>query len=138
MSRKIGLAKARDELSEVVNRVAYSGERYVLERRGKPLAALISADEYEGLIQLLSESGVDDKINGIPVHIHFDGERYFVDDGTLDLYGEGRTLEEAKRDYWLTVQEYYADLSAEENLIDHYRRHLEYLKEVFAALPEAA
>ena len=46
MSRKIGITEARDSLSEVLNRVAYGGERYVIERRGKPLAAMISAVEF--------------------------------------------------------------------------------------------
>lgn len=36
------LARARDQLGEIVNRVAYSGERVTLSRRGRPLAVLIS------------------------------------------------------------------------------------------------
>jgi prevent-host-death family protein len=46
MEKTIGIAKARDGFSELVNRVAFGGERYVVEHRGKPLAALISANEY--------------------------------------------------------------------------------------------
>jgi prevent-host-death family protein len=41
----IGIAKIRDHLADALNRVAYSGERVVLERRGKPTAAIVSLDD---------------------------------------------------------------------------------------------
>ena len=137
MSRKIGITEARDSLSEVLNRVAYGGERYVVERRGKPLAAMISAVEYQELVRLLSEVGVLDKVRGIPVHIHFDGDNYFISDEVLNLYGVGTSVEEAKQDYWTAVQEYYADLSANaDSLVDYLQEHLDFLRKVFATASE--
>ncbi len=37
--------EARDAFAEIVNRVAYRGERIVLERRGKHVAVLVSVDD---------------------------------------------------------------------------------------------
>ena len=62
-------------------------------------------------MNLLEESGVDSEVHGIPIRIRFDGERYFVTDDHLDMYGVGGSPEEAKRDYWLAVQDYYEDLT---------------------------
>jgi len=138
MSRKIGITEARDSLSEVLNRVAYGGERYVVERRGKPLAAMISAVEYQELVRLLSEVGVLDKVHGIPVHIHFDGDNYFFSDEVLNLYGVGTSVEEAKEDYWTAVKDYYADLSANaDSLVAYLQEHLDFLRKVFVTASEA-
>ena len=120
MPESIGIAEARDRLSHIINEVAYGTARYVIERRGRPLAVLISTAEYESLIQLLSRAKVPDQIRDIPVSIHFDGERFFVTDQQFDLYGTGPTLETARKDYWLAVQEYYADLSADADRLAPY------------------
>jgi len=57
MTREIPVTQARAELAELVNRVAYSGERVVLTRHGRPLAALVSAADLE-LLEALSEQRV--------------------------------------------------------------------------------
>jgi prevent-host-death family protein len=44
------------DISELVNRVSYAGERIILTSRGKPKAALISMEDYERLLN--SESRV--------------------------------------------------------------------------------
>lgn len=108
----IGTTEARERLAHVLNEVAYGGRRYIVERRGKPLAAIIPADEYNALLKVLSGTGLSDEIQGIPVQVRFDGARYFVSDDQFDLYGEGPTLEAARQDYWLAVQDYLADLEA--------------------------
>ena len=46
---EFSVSKARDTLSEIVNRVAYRGERVVLNRHGKPVAALVSAADLKRL-----------------------------------------------------------------------------------------
>ena len=38
---EIGVTEARDQLGEMVNRVAYGDERIVLTRHGRPVAALV-------------------------------------------------------------------------------------------------
>jgi len=41
------------------------------------------------------------------------GGRYYISDEQFDLYGVGATLAAARADYWLAVQDYYADLTAD-------------------------
>ncbi len=41
----IGIAEIRSQLADVLNRVAYAGERGILERRGKPTAAIVSLED---------------------------------------------------------------------------------------------
>jgi len=43
----ISISQAREELAELVNRVAYGGERVVLGRHGKKLVAIIPARDLE-------------------------------------------------------------------------------------------
>jgi prevent-host-death family protein len=138
METSIGIAEARESFSEIANRAVYRGERFLVERRGKPLVAVISAAEYREIVRLLSESGVNHKIHGIPVRIRYDGERYFISDDIVDLYGVGATLEEARQDYWAALQDCYADLSANANkLAAPLEAHLAYLQGLFAAQKDA-
>lgn len=135
----ISIGKAREGFSDLVNRAAFGGERFVVERRGKPLAALVSADEYQQIMRLLSEEGVRTTLHGIPVRIRFDGDRYFIDDDIVDLYGIGATLAEAQKDYWLAAQEAYADLAAnQDRLAPYLRDQLDFLAQVIAAVQEPA
>ena len=39
----LSIAVARNNLADTINRVSYGGERVVFARRGKPIAALVSA-----------------------------------------------------------------------------------------------
>lgn len=41
--------QTRNGLAEALNRVCYGGERIRIARRGKPIAALVSADDLEML-----------------------------------------------------------------------------------------
>jgi len=47
MDRSVGMVEAKSKLAELVGQVKYGGQRYVLERRGQPMAVLISLEEYE-------------------------------------------------------------------------------------------
>jgi PHD/YefM family antitoxin component YafN of YafNO toxin-antitoxin module len=51
---RLAATVVRDTFSESVNRVAYQGERIALERYGKTVAALVSADDLE-LLQALED-----------------------------------------------------------------------------------
>ncbi|XVQ07639.1 type II toxin-antitoxin system Phd/YefM family antitoxin [Spirillospora sp. CA-255316] len=52
------VTEARKEFADLVNRVAYTGERIALTRRGKVMAALVSAEDLE-LLESLREGHVD-------------------------------------------------------------------------------
>lgn len=41
----LSIAEARNHLADAINRVSYGGERVLFARRGKPVAALISAED---------------------------------------------------------------------------------------------
>jgi len=49
MAEEIPVTQARADFAELVNRVVYGGERIVMTRHGKPLAALVSAADLERL-----------------------------------------------------------------------------------------
>ncbi|MCC7409242.1 MAG: type II toxin-antitoxin system Phd/YefM family antitoxin [Phycisphaeraceae bacterium] len=51
---KMSIIEARENLSDVLNRVSYAGERVLLERRGKPTAALVSVEDME-LLEALED-----------------------------------------------------------------------------------
>jgi len=53
---RLAASKARNDFAEVLNRVAYRGERIVLHRRGKNVAVLIPVEEYEFLERLVEEA----------------------------------------------------------------------------------
>lgn len=48
----IRISKARESFSETLNRVAFGGERVVLERHGREVAALIPIDDLRLLEEL--------------------------------------------------------------------------------------
>ncbi len=58
---RIGASEARDSFPEVINRAAYGGERVVIERRGKELAAVISIEDLRLLERLIEKE--EDRID---------------------------------------------------------------------------
>jgi len=46
------VAKAKEKFSEIVNEAGYKGERILVEKREKPLAVIISYDDYKKLEEL--------------------------------------------------------------------------------------
>lgn len=45
----VSIGQVKRDISDLVNRVAYGGERIVLTSRGKPKAAIVSMEDYERL-----------------------------------------------------------------------------------------
>jgi prevent-host-death family protein len=58
MKNQISIGQVKRDISVLVHRVAYAGERIVLTSRGKPKAALVSMYDYEHLLR--SENGAPD------------------------------------------------------------------------------
>ena len=46
---RISTQDAKARLSEYLNRVCYGGERFIIERRGKPVAAIVSPEDLSAL-----------------------------------------------------------------------------------------
>ncbi len=57
MLSKISAVDARKKFANIINRVAYGKESFVLTRRGEPLAALVSMEDF----MLLQE--IEDRID---------------------------------------------------------------------------
>jgi prevent-host-death family protein len=53
----VGIAEARRDLSAIINRVVYGGERIILASRGKPKAAIISIEDLRRLEELEKTAG---------------------------------------------------------------------------------
>lgn len=49
MAEKIRATEAKAHLSALMARVGYGGEKFIIERRGKPLAALVGVEDLERL-----------------------------------------------------------------------------------------
>src|SRR3954464_15066610 len=57
MTREVPVTQARADLAELVSRVGYSGERILLTRHGRPLAALVPVEDLEAIERRPSEIG---------------------------------------------------------------------------------
>ncbi len=57
---RLAVSRARGDLAEALNRVAYTGERIVLERRGKRVAAIVSVEDLDLLEQLENRMDLED------------------------------------------------------------------------------
>lgn len=48
---RVSIGQIKRDISELVNRVTFGGERIILTSRGKPKAALVSMQDYEQLLK---------------------------------------------------------------------------------------
>jgi prevent-host-death family protein len=51
MNTQVSIGQVKRDISELVNRVTYAGERIILTSRGKPKAVLVSMQDYERLLK---------------------------------------------------------------------------------------
>ncbi|MFI6805352.1 type II toxin-antitoxin system Phd/YefM family antitoxin [Streptomyces luteogriseus] len=67
MAYEIPVTQARAELADLINRVVYGGERVVVTRHGKPLVALVSADDLRRLeeTQELAEAAEEQVVSAV-------------------------------------------------------------------------
>jgi prevent-host-death family protein len=47
MEKKLGVTEARERFSEIVEKVQYRGDAFVINRHGKPAAAVVPVNVYE-------------------------------------------------------------------------------------------
>ncbi len=60
MLNKISAADARKKFANIVNRVAYGKESFVLTRRGEALAAIVSMEDLKLLQEIEEQMDIDD------------------------------------------------------------------------------
>ncbi len=58
--RKVASSTARTEFADIVNRAAYAGERVIVHRRKKPVAAVVPLADLELLEQLEDRIDLED------------------------------------------------------------------------------
>lgn len=82
MADAVSLSDARNGLSDLVNRARFGGERVQLSSRGKPVAVLLSVEDFEALEALEDAADVRayDEAKAAD-----DGERFTMDDVKRDL-----------------------------------------------------
>ena len=56
MEQLIGMAEAKSKFASLIGQTAYGGKRFILERRGQPMAVLIGVDDYQRLHALEQEA----------------------------------------------------------------------------------
>jgi len=61
MSKNIGVAEVKKSFSAVISEVLLKGEHFVIEKKGKPMAALVSVQE----LQLIEGSKEGEKKRGL-------------------------------------------------------------------------
>jgi len=49
----------RKQIGDILNRVCYAGDRFIVERRGKPVAAIVSVEELARLERMEQEREVE-------------------------------------------------------------------------------
>ena len=48
-NKVVSVAEAKSHFSEYVSKVAYTGEKFVITKRGKPMVALVSIEDLENI-----------------------------------------------------------------------------------------
>ena len=66
----LSIAEARNKLADVINRVSYGGERIIFARRGKAVAALVSAEDLKSLRRIEDSGDIHDALKAIKEYEH--------------------------------------------------------------------
>jgi prevent-host-death family protein len=63
MLNKISAADARKNFANIINRVAFGKESFVLTRRGEALAAIVSMEDFKLLQEIEEQMDIEDAWN---------------------------------------------------------------------------
>ena len=55
MATTISAMEIRKQLGDLLSRILYTGECFIIERRGKPIAAIIGIEEYKAVLPILED-----------------------------------------------------------------------------------
>jgi prevent-host-death family protein len=55
MERQMGITEAREKMAEIVEQVQYQGNSFIINRHGKPAAAVVPVEVYENWKQQRNE-----------------------------------------------------------------------------------
>lgn len=68
MSRKITTSTARAEFADILNRAGYAGERVILHRHKKPVAAVVPIEDLEILEQIEDRADLEEVRNRLKTY----------------------------------------------------------------------
>ncbi|MBX3000282.1 MAG: type II toxin-antitoxin system prevent-host-death family antitoxin [Caldilineaceae bacterium] len=70
MEQTVGMAEAKSRLAELVGHVKYGGETFILQRRGEPMAVLVSVAEFKRLQAAAGQSDAESQSPLTPALLH--------------------------------------------------------------------
>jgi prevent-host-death family protein len=84
MTSKISTAEVRLRIGDLLNRVALRGDEFVIERKGKPMAALVPVERLEqlrraarkGLLEFLRAPSAGDPPEEEAMRLALEGQRW--------------------------------------------------------------
>ncbi len=59
------LTEVRDNLSEIIDSVGATGDEWIVTKHGRPVAVILSVDEYESLIETVNILSDDETLAAI-------------------------------------------------------------------------
>jgi antitoxin YefM len=59
------VTETRENLSEILDQVVATGQEYVITKHGRPMAVLLSFDEYESLVETLNVLSDDEAMEAL-------------------------------------------------------------------------
>ncbi len=62
---QINTAEAKEQFTELVNRVANNQERIILTRRGREIAAIVSIDDLKHLLAVQNQRDLEEAISAL-------------------------------------------------------------------------
>ena len=78
MAKIRSVADAKKNLSELMSRAAYNNERFLIQRRGKPMAALVSVEDLARLEQ--ETTAPEGLLAAVGAWADFDGLEEIIED----------------------------------------------------------
>jgi prevent-host-death family protein len=98
---RIPVSEAREQISEILNRVAYRGERVVLHRRGKELAALIPMEDLEILLRVVDVVATVASTEAAPQDAGKSDPARDSLEGSTDPVPSGRLVDDSDASPWI-------------------------------------
>lgn len=86
MSKTIGVAEVKRRFSELVGRISRDGEQFIIQRNGKPVAAMVNLKDFE----IVKKSGRREENKGLLAAIDAWEDFEDIDRLIRDIYRERR------------------------------------------------
>lgn len=92
MNKVLSVSEARDQLADVIGRVQFGGERVTLQRRGKPVAVIVSVKDVEVLDRLEDHFDLMEAREALAELERDGGRTYSLDEVLAEIEAEEEAL----------------------------------------------